>query len=228
MISVYVGNTGQGKTYVTACKALELLKRNKRWYEKKRTMQKRIVVSNMSFSKEIENLYQGYIQYWTDLEQLIGIRQGDVIFDDMGTYLDSQRWMDTPNSVKRWLRLHEHFGCDIYGNAQDFLTVDPSVRRLTYFVTHIVKVFGSRRPSATKPAVKYIWGLLMLRNVAEYEFDKEKIKYEYEGMPNFKLISREVCEVFDTTQELAVGEYPPLHHVERSCPVCLKVVAKHI
>jgi len=176
----------------------------------------------------IQDRYKGYISFWSDMEQLVSLRQCDVIFDDMATYLDSQRWTETPLSVKRWLRLHEHYGCDIYGNAQDFLTIDPSVRRLTGRVDHVSKIIGSRRPSATKPEVKRIWGLLLVRQVKTEEMDKEKIKRTYEGLPKVEFIKREVCNVFDTTQDIQQGEYPALQHIERACGSCGELKVKHV
>lgn len=228
MIIIYDGNTGQGKTYLTSLETLRLLRRNKHWYDSKRTKIRRKVATNLTLAPDIIKAYADYIVYWQDMEQLVGLRQCDVIFDDMSAYLDSQRWADTPMSVKRWLRLHEHYGCDIYGNAQDFLTIDPSVRRLTYEVLHVSKIAGSRRPSATKPLVRHIWGILMVRRVKSEEMDKEKIKRTYEGLPRIEFIRKKVCAVFDTTQDLQVGEYPPLHHIMRRCLECGKEHIKHV
>lgn len=228
MIHIYDGNTGQGKTYMTGLKTLELLHRNKNWYEKKKIKTPRILATNMALSPAIQKKFMGYIAFWSDMEQLVSLRQCDVIFDDMATYLDSQRWTETPLSVKRWLRLHEHYGCDIYGNAQDFLTIDPSVRRLTGRVDHVSKIIGSRRPSATKPEVKRIWGILTVRRVKTEEMDKEKIKRTYEGLPKIEFIKRAVCNVFDTTQDIQMGEYPPLQHIMRVCNSCGEEKVKHI
>jgi len=228
MIHIYDGNTGQGKTYMTGMETLRLLHRNKKWYETKKTKTPRTVATNMALSLAIQNQYKGYISFWTDMEQLVSLRQCDVIFDDMATYLDSQRWTETPLSVKRWLRLHEHYGCDIYGNAQDFLTIDPSVRRLTGRVDHVSKIIGSRRPSATKPEVKRIWGVLTVRRVKTEEMDKEKIKRTYEGLPRIEFIKRKICDVFDTAQDIQMGEYPPLQHIERGCNHCGELKIKHV
>jgi len=173
MIHIWEGNTGQGKSYMSATDTLYLLQRNKKWYETKKTSIKRMVATNMAINKELQNAYKDYVLQWSELDQLINLRECDVIFDDMATYLDSQRWTDTPMSVKRWLRLHEHYGCDIYGNAQDFLTIDPSVRRLTGTVTRVTKVIGSRRPSATKPKVRFIWGMLFLRQITKENMEKD-------------------------------------------------------
>jgi len=213
---------------MTALTALRLLHRNANWYDRGKIKTIRKVATNLALNPALKEHYPDHIINWNDMEQLIDLRECDVLFDDMSAYLDSQRWQDTPMSVKRWLRLHEHYGCDIYGNAQDFKTIDPSVRRLTYEVQHVSKLIGSRRPSATKPEIKRIWGVLICRTVAEEEMDKEKIKYTYSGWPTIEFIKRKVCAVFDTTQDLQMGDYPPLHHIERSCGVCGKIIAKHV
>jgi len=229
MINIFVGNTGQGKTYMSALTALELLNRNWHWYKKGKTKVMRKLATNMALNPQLKKKFPEMIVDWNDMEQLINLRECDVIFDDMSAYLDSQRWQDTPMSVKRWLRLHEHYGCDIYGNAQDFLTIDPSVRRLTYSVKHVSKLMGSRRPSATKPEVKHIWGVLITREVAEEVMDQEKLKYKYVSwFPQLEFIKKEICNVFDTTQDLQVGEYPALHHIERKCLTCSEVKLRHI
>lgn len=228
MIFLYEGSTGQGKTYMTAVNTILLLERNKKWYEKKKTEIKRVLATNMKLSPEVENRYPDQILYWTDLDQLIGLRECDVIFDDMASYLDSQRWSDTPMSVKRWLRLHEHYGCDIYGNAQDFLTIDISVRRLCTGISRVTKVIGSRRPSATKPIIKFIWGLMLLREIDISKYKTETQEKPFIGFPKLEFIKRKYCNTFDTKQDIQQSEYPPLQHIERSCLTCNEVKTKHI
>lgn len=228
MIHIYDGNTGQGKTYMSGLDTLRLLKRNKYWYTSGKIKEPRLLATNMALSNAIVEEFKGYILYWQEMEQLVTLRNCDVIFDDMATYLDSQRWMDTPLSVKRWLRLHEHYGCDIYGNAQDFLTIDPSVRRLAGTVEYVSKLIGSRRPSATKPKINHIWGIITVRRVKSEELDKERIKRTYEGFPRIEFIRKRICNVFDTTQDIEAGEYPHLQHIERNCPSCGEIKVRHI
>lgn len=227
MIKLIEGNTGQGKTYLTSMQTLLLLERNKKWYEKKKTKQLRTLVTNIALADDVVKKYPNQIYYWQDLEQLIVIKNADVIFDDMASYLDAQRWTDTPLSVKRWLRLHEHYGVDIYGNAQDFLTIDISVRRLVTRLDRVYKILGSRRPSATKPDIKIIWGILLTRelDISKYKSDTEKVTM---GWPKVEFIKRKYCKVFDTMQDIQQSEYPALHHIERSCNTCGDTKIRHI
>jgi len=227
MIHIYDGNPGQGKTYMLALETLRLIKRNHSWWINKKIKNPRLIVTNMALSGQLVAKYGYMIRYWQDLKQLVGVREADVIFDDMSTYLDGQRWLDTPTKVKRWLRLHEHYGCDIYGNAQDYLSIDISARRLITNVTNVRKLIGSRRPSATKPDIKFVWGVLLLREVGEDDINRERTKRQLHGLPRLEFLQKYVCQVFDTTQEFQQGDYPPLEHIERICTVCNELKTSH-
>lgn len=219
MITIWEGGVGQGKTYMTSMDALWLLKRNMKWHTK-RNLPIRYVYSNIKLSPEIEDKYKSYIKYWTDLSELVNIREADIVFDDMATYLDSQEWANIPLSIKHWLRLHEHYGCNIYGNAQDFNTIYKSVRQITSTLKRVFKLFGSHRPSKTKPPVKFIWGFIISRHVDNSEFEKEKDDRKTIGWPMFHFIRRSKCNIFDTTQDLNSQNWPPLQHIERQCIEC--------
>lgn len=228
MIFLYEGNTGHGKTYMASMNTVKLLERNRSWFERKKTPTCRLLATNMKLSKKIEDEYKNQIVYWSELEQLIGLRECDVIFDDMASYLDAQRWVDTPMSVKRWLRLHEHYGIDIYGNAQDFLTIDISVRRLCSSISRVAKVLGSKRPSATKPKIKFIWGILMIREIDILKYKSETQEKPFLGFPKIEFIRRKYCEIFDTKQDIMQSEWPPLQHIERKCLQCHETKIRHV
>lgn len=217
MIHVFDGNPGHGKTYMLAVTTLNLLRRNKKWYKSGKTKVIRKLATNMVLSEAIHDEFGEYITFWSDLRQLVDMRESDVIFDDMSTYLDSQRYLDTPIRVKRWLRFHEHYGVNIYGNAQDFLSIDITVRRLITSVQNVRKLIGSRRPSATRPPVKRIWGLILLREVQEKDLDKERTKRQTGGIPQMQALRKRYCGVFDTMQDFEQGDWPPLEHIERFC-----------
>jgi len=216
-IHIWEGNTGQGKTYLSSYDALHLLRRNVSWYEHGKIKTPRKIATNIALNPAIVKEFAPFIEYWNDLEQVVGLRECDVIFDDMAAYLDAQRYKETPIAVKRWLRLHEHYGCDIYGNAQDFLTIDISVRRLVTQVHRVKKIIGSRRPSATKPAVKKVWGILFARAVDPKDFVKESIERHYTGIPQIYFLKKRICNAFDTTQDMQISDIRKLKHIELFC-----------
>lgn len=220
-IQIASGIPGSGKSTWLADRSLFLLKRNKRYFKKSGI--RRLVVSNLKFSKKVEKEFEGFLEYWTDTAQLVKKRDCDIIFDEVATYLDSTQWERVPLEFKRWLQLHRHFGIEIYGTTQDFPMIDISMRRLVKRLYLAIKIIGSRDISATRPPIKNPWGVIFLREVARESFIKDQVEYKYTSIfPEILFISKGLVGAFDTTQELEPGKYPPLQHITRHCEVCGK------
>lgn len=212
MIEIYYGKPGMGKSLKLADKIVEILARNERWF--KRTGQVRKIASNLRLSSVFEEQYGSFVQYWDDPIDLINLRDVDIFWDEIATHLDSTQWQNVPLDLKRFLQQHRKRGIDIYGTTQAFGMVDISMRRLVDNLFLCRKITGSRNPSATKPPVKTIWGLIWLWEIEAMSFEDEKPKHVgYDWV----IISRRLVEVYDTTQEIMMGVYPPLRHVERHC-----------
>lgn len=237
MIEVVMGIPGAGKSLYMAKKTMWLLERNLKWYQsqyiawqKKKFLtpedraeaepKPRYIYSNVAFSESLHKQYPNLLQYWSDPQEIVKLRDVDIIWDEIATHLDSTQWANVPLELKRWLQQHRKLGLEIYGNTQEFLMIDISMRRLVARVYHLVKLFGSRDPSPTRPPVKKIWGLIWLRRVDPLTFDDEK-KRKYLGS-SFFWIKRKYVEVYDTRQQIQQGEYPPLKHIRRYCmdPSC--------
>jgi len=214
MITVVTGLPGSGKSVDTAYRALRLLRRNKQWFRK--TGQLRKVASNIKFSKRIEDKYGSYITYWEDPLELCRMKDVDIIWDEIATHLDSTQWQNLPLGVKRFLQQHRKRGIDIFANTQSFKTIDVSMRRLVERLYHLQKLFGSRSPSPTRLPVKFVWGLVLKRLVDPESYEGEKVDYQYK-MWTFFWLDKKTCEVFNTTQEILIGKYPPLRHMVREC-----------
>jgi hypothetical protein len=214
MIEVYVGLPGSGKSLRTAEILLQLLKRNARYY--KSSSIKRKIYSNLRISPELEKKYDGLIEYWSDPAELVKLRDVDVIWDEVATYLDSTQWQNVPLELKRWLQQHRKFGVDIYCNTQDFPMIDISMRRLVSRVFLMKKLLGSRDKSATRPEVKTPWGVISMREVDSDSFTTDKTDYRFIST-SFLFIRKHLCNAFDTTQEIKTGKYPPLRHIRREC-----------
>lgn len=221
-IYVYNGIPGSGKSLKLADIAMEKLERNKRYYYK--TLKKtgvgvqRVLYSNMKFLPHIEEKYQGFLGYWEDPAMLVKLRDCDIIFDEIATYLDSTQWANVSLEFKRWLQLHRHYGIDIYGSTQDFPMIDISMRRLVKGAYIVNKLLGSRDKSATRPAVKNPWGICLIRQIDPDSYDKPRSEYKFMSIiPEILIIDKQKCNTFDTTQELRAGKYPPLRHIAREC-----------
>jgi len=180
--------------------------------------------SNIRFNKDVEAEFGvksendpfGFIVYWTDVEVLTQIRDCDVIWDEIAVHLDSRLFASLSSGMKRLLSQYRKRGLDIYSNTQDLGMVDINARRVISGAKTAYKIIGSSDPSASKPEVTKIWGLIMLRDIENFaETNPEKKKYSV--IPEFLMITRELVELYDTTQDIGAGELPNLKHVIQYC-----------
>lgn len=223
--TIFAGLEDSGKSLKLAEYAGKIAERNAAWL--KITGIPRPIWSNLEFNepfrKYVEEDLQIPIHYWKDLEQLVELRDCDLIIDEVGAYFDSRTFKDLPLDIRLWLAQASKLGVDIYGSAQDFAQVDITFRRLTTTLYHITKLIGSPRPAATRPPVRRIWGLCMMKELDPVGYDEQKRKFNNAGvMPSFYTIRREICDIFDTTKRIAKTKPPPYKHVERACsdPKC--------
>jgi len=209
------GAPGQGKSLYTARLTARLLERNARWYT--RGNPKRPIWSNLKFSEEFEQEWQGYIFYWTDSDELTKLRDCDIIWDEIATELDARNFANLSVEMKRFLSQYRKRGVDIYANTQDFSMIDARARLMISRVRTLTKIMGSRDISTTKPPPKIIWGVVLIRDVENYrETAPEKKKYNFFAW-SIMLIERSLVNIYDTTQDIPVGELPRLKHTEAKC-----------
>lgn len=220
MKTIFSGLESSGKSLRLAKVTADLVQRNGNW--KKKSGIERPIISNLHFTEKFYNWAtkdMGVpIIYWTNLDELIKYDNADIIIDEVGTYFDSRLWTDLSLDVRRWLTQGAKTGIEIYGSAQDFAQVDLSFRRLVNNLYHITKLFGSGRPSPTKPPIKRIWGLCSIRELNPREYKEDKKSFDTTQMfPSFFFIEREYCEIFDTTQKILRSTPPAMKHIERLC-----------
>jgi len=233
MIVVISGLPGAGKSLKLARMVLMLLERNRRWAENPNNTKKikRILYTNLKLAPWVMTEYDGYIKEWVDTQELTRVRNCDVIWDEFATAMDATQWQNMSLELKRWLQQHRKFGIEIYGTSQDFAQVDKSFRRLVSDLLHITKLIGSPDKSTTKPDVKHVWGLCLIRELDPQRYDEAKSKFENQDIiPKFMWITRKDIDVYDTTAEVVMGKHPPLRHIERVCEMsgCDHVKTQHI
>lgn len=219
---VYTGLESSGKSLALAMKAEVILHRNAKWLKKSGI--RRPIVSNIAFRDTFLAKAQRLgipVKIWENLDDLITYRDCDVFIDELGTYFDSRNWASLSLDVRRWIAQGAKSGIEIYAAAQDFSQIDIAFRRLTNDVFHIIKLLGSPRPSATRPPVRFIWGLCV-----KWELDPRSFKAEQAEMklrwifPSFFFIRKYFCDLFDTTQFLKRSAAPAFKHYARVCPDC--------
>lgn len=228
MIAIFSGLPGSGKSLKLAQSVIDILYRNKDWYEK--TGIRRQVYTNLKLSSAVEDYFKEYIVYWTDLRQLTSLRDVDVVIDEVATYFDARLWETLSLEMRRWLSQHRKFGIEIYGTAQDFAQVDKAFRRLTSHLLYITKLFGSHDISPTRPNPKYIYGVSLIRELDPTVYDEQKSKFASSGIPRFMFITRARTEVFDTRAEVKLSSALPLKHINRVCelPNCSFHKIQHV
>jgi len=208
------GRPGQGKSWYTARMARKLLDRNKKWYDKTGIL--RPICSNVKFSTKFEDEAQNFISYWTNIEQVTKIHDVDLLWDEIATELDSRNYQNLSEEVKRFLSQYRKRGVDIYANTQDFSMVDMRARLMVTRVATLNKIIGSPDPSPTRPPIKRIWGLIMIREVGEILTDDPHNK-KYLGIPSFFFIDKEDVEIYDTRQDIPLSPPLPYRHLVRQC-----------
>jgi len=199
------GSPGQGKSLYTAKLVQKLLKRNKKWYDHSGIIRK--IYSNITFSKEFKEQNNQFIEYWRSPLDLTQILDADVIWDEIATELDSRNFANLPDELKIFLSQYRKRGVDIYANTQDFSMVDARARLMVTRVATLNKLVGSGDPSPTKPQIKYIWGLVAIREVENFK-ETDPSKKIYGWVPSFFFIDREDVEIYDTRQAIQAGILP--------------------
>lgn len=215
MIVIFSGLPGSGKSLKLADTTVEILYRNRKWYEKTGVLRK--VWTNLKLSSKVEDEFSEYIVYWTDLRQLTPLRDVDVLIDEVATYFDARLWETLSLEMRRWLAQHRKFGIEIYGTAQDFAQVDKAFRRLTSDLLYLTKLLGSHDISPTRPNPRFIWGMSLVQSLDPTIYDEQKSKFNRDGIPRIMFITRSRTSIFDTRAEVRLSSALPMKHISRVC-----------
>jgi len=233
MIVVFTGLPGSGKSLKLADTLVNLLYRNRKAYERHYKAfsegkthvfpMRRQLWTNLKFTPMVEEEFgvgkaDSYIHYWTDLRQLIPLRDVDIAIDEIATYFDARLWETLSLEMRRFLAQHRKFGVEIYGTAQDFAQTDKAFRRLTSHLFLLRKLIGSADISPTRPAPRWIWGFVVVRELDPTTYDEQKSKFAGTShFPSFMMITRKATEIFDTRAEVKMSQTLPLKHLEKAC-----------
>lgn len=239
MIVVFTGLPGSGKSLKLADTLVTLLYRNRRTFQKRAKLwqenpqnkifwdetrqefvppTRRLLWTNLQFRPKVEEEFKNYIRYWQDLRQLTSLKDVDVAIDEIATYFDARLWETLSLEMRRWLSQHRKFGVEIYGTAQDFAQTDKAFRRLTSHLFLLKKIIGSADISPTRPAPRWIWGFVVVRELDPTTYDEQKSKFANNTiLPSWMWITRAATEIFDTRAEVRMSSALPLKHLEKAC-----------
>jgi len=233
MKKIYSGFESSGKSLMLAEESKLLVERNAKLA--KTGLKVRPLLSNMPYTPTFEVYAKALgvpIVYWKSLDQIKDYIEADIICDEVGKFFDSRFWEKLSLDIRTWLSEGAKQGIHWYGGAQDFAQVDKSFRRLVQKgdLIHVTKIIGNRRPSATFPPVKYIWGVMLLQSLDPQGYNEDKKKFEGGGLPKFRFIRREFCEIFYTNKKIQVDTHISLRHVLAKCadPNCTYQKIAHV
>jgi len=207
---IYVGKESSGKSLMLAKKAHDLVDRNSKWFEK--TGIPRPIYTNSPFAGEFVDYASSVnvpIKNWTDLNDILGIEEADIFIDEIIKYFDARNWTNLSLEAKHWLTQGAKSGIHVYGACQDFSQVEKQFRLLCNEVYQIIKVIGSPRPMKTRPQVKRVWGICMIRQINPSSFKGDTTTMESIGWPSFFTIRREDTDIFDTSLRIKSSKLPP-------------------
>jgi len=213
-IEVFTGRAGAGKTAILCEKLLFVLRRNENYYKKSGKIRK--VWLNFPINELYVKKYSKFLGWWEDVDQLVKLEDCDIFIDELLYYFDAQLWKETTRKVKKFIAIHRHLGIEIYATSQDFAQVDISFRRLTDTLFYLVKLGSSREPSATKPPVRFIWGVSVVYTIppTDYKEDQKENKTSFHWV---FFLTRKKTEIYDTRQKYKMAEFAPYEHIVRVC-----------
>lgn len=230
-ITFTYGRPGEGKSLDTAKTVLELFEEYERIEKKYPKIPKRVLWSNMKFSKEIEKKYlHKKLEYWENPRQLYNLKDVDIIWDEIARHLPADKWGDTPDELRTLFAQHRKKGIRIFANTQDYKAVDINFRRMVGTAYKVKKIIGSRDISVSLPPVKYIWGVILKRefNPEDIETEKDIQKLEQISLlPKIIFIRKKYIKTYDTRQIIPKYRPKELEHIEYTCQTCGYVKTEH-
>lgn len=222
-IYLIYGKKGSGKSLFMARLAQKLFNSYYRQERKYPDLQNRKLWSNIKFSEEVEKKELGnHLEYWSNPEQLYGLRNIDIFWDEIGKDLPAGSWADTSKDLKQVFSHLRKRGNRLFANTQVFEDIDISFRRQTDHAFQIKKLFGSKDISASLPPPKRVWGLLMMREFdpMQIEFVRDPEKREelvLSYMPTFVWLGYKYISMYDTQHEIPPYQPNKLKEIVMIC-----------
>jgi len=212
----WTGKESAGKNYILADESEYVIRRNTRWL--KRTGVPRTMAYDAPMSPAfIERIKESGLKYlqFRNLSDILQITDADIFIGELLKFFPQRGSDPLPFEVLDFITQSAKRGVFIYGASQDFSQVHKQYRLLVNEVYIVTKIIGSPRPFPSRPPVKRIWGIIMARAVDPDSFkgDNSSMK-ELDTVwriPQFYLIQRKICELFDTSYSVKLGEHPPLY-----------------
>lgn len=225
----YIGDKGQGKSYMLARELVAILQRNHKWHTKlKLPLRKVAVMRTLGLRDSFVAQWSEYLTFFNEINDLPMLKECDVFLDDISMRLDSRSWELLTQPSREWLYGSERLGCDVFFTAQKFSRVEITFRLLTDKVYLCTKGIGSKRPTATKPQVKRVWGLIYTMEIPKEVYQSEGFNQdEYRGgRPH--LLRKRFTNVYDHSNVSLSEGYADAQCIARWCRDTICPKAPHL
>jgi len=139
------------------------------------------------------------------------LRDVDIGWDEIGKDLPAGSWKDTPKELRQVFSHLRKRGNRIFANTQIYEDIDVSFRRQIDIAFRVEKLFGSPDITATRPAPKRVWGVILFQEFDPMFLEHERNESERlaqsddpdkSGVPHITLIRKKFVSAYDTRMEL--------------------------
>lgn len=153
MIYAFTGKTGSGKTYNMVKLAyrywlggVDVYTNTVLYFDKPFTfLEKTRFFLKKFFNKDEPELKRGRIIYYSNINELIEVHDGLILFDEAQVLFDAQNWASLPSEFKFKLQQHRKHNLDLFCTTQSINTIDITYRRLVqhwFYYKPIFSLFG--------------------------------------------------------------------------------------
>lgn len=213
MKRVYTGKESQGKNYILADFTVDVISRNKKWL-KKTGYPRTLAFDKSSGSENIKNLCLNaglkYVEF-ENLTDILYLTEADIFIGELLKFFPARGSDPLSNEQLDFLTEGAKSGVFMYCASQDFSQVHKQFRILVNEVFIVTKLIGSNRPIKSRPNSKYVWGIIMARQVNPDTFKGDNVTMEEESFtfPQIYFLKRSVTDLFNTNLKVPLTEHPP-------------------
>lgn len=188
MITVIEGRPGTGKTVYLVYRILNFLHYGHDVY------------TNVDIdTKAISPEYMPRLHKIDSLEDIIHLRRGKIVLDEVQTYLNSRNWDKLDIRFQLLLQQHRKRGLDIIGATQSVKRADVVFRELVHYFYSVKKIF-------TLKLFGSVYGLFSVIQYDPDTIERERDEYVRIGWPRLIVAHPHVFRVYDTTQEYKIDD----------------------
>jgi hypothetical protein len=145
MIYAFTGKTGSGKTFSMVNEAFRFWLSGKDIYSniplffdvKKVSILKRLWLK----FKKIDNQNLGKIKYFSEINEIIHIKNGIILFDEAQVLFNARSWDSLPEEFQYKIQQHRKHELHLLCTTQNMGTIDIAYRRLVQYWEHCENTF---------------------------------------------------------------------------------------